>query len=158
MWGKAVSSKLAHEDDMRGQPRLVRSGAHLPLRPGAVWQSTVFLLSVVALLPVWALSDKQLPAKVTESLPVGAMQAKATTACLECHEARIILQQRLSKAAWTKEVDKMVKWGAVVDANDRDALIDYLSLNFSPEKPAYEPPRTAPERSTTEKSAGKALK
>jgi len=80
---------------------------------------------------------------VTADLPAGAMQAKATTACLECHEARIILQQRLSKAAWTKEVDKMVKWGAVVDPNDRDALIDYLSANFSPDKPAYEPQRTS---------------
>jgi mono/diheme cytochrome c family protein len=81
--------------------------------------------------------------KTTEDLPAGAMQAKATTACAECHEARIILQQRLSKAAWTKEVDKMIKWGAVVDASDRDALIDYLSTNFSPEKPPYQPPRTA---------------
>jgi len=71
------------------------------------------------------------------------MQAKATTACLECHEARIILQQRLSKPAWTKEVDKMTKWGAVVDPADRDALIDYLSANFSPDKPAYEPQRTS---------------
>lgn len=71
------------------------------------------------------------------------MQAKATTACLECHEARIILQQRLSKAAWTKEVDKMTKWGAVVDPADRDALIDYLSANFSPDQPAYEPQRTS---------------
>jgi hypothetical protein len=71
------------------------------------------------------------------------MQAKATTACLECHEARIILQQRLSKAAWSKEVDKMMKWGAVVDPADRDALIDYLSANFSPDRPAYEPQRTS---------------
>ncbi len=71
------------------------------------------------------------------------MQAKATTACLECHEARIILQQRLSKAAWTKEVDKMMKWGALVDPADRDALIDYLSTNFSPDKPLYDPPRTS---------------
>jgi len=92
-----------------------------------------------------ALAQAQTPtgANVTASLPAGAMQAKATTACLECHEARIILQQRLSKGAWTKEVDKMTKWGAVVDAADRDALIDYLSTNFSPDKPAYEPPRTA---------------
>ncbi len=74
------------------------------------------------------------------------MEAKATTSCLECHEARIILQQRLSKAAWTKEVDKMVKWGAVVDANDRDALIDYLSTNFSPDQPPYEPQRTSSEK------------
>ena len=81
--------------------------------------------------------------KAAEDLPAGAMQAKATTSCLECHEARIILQQRLSKATWTKEVDKMIKWGAVVEASDRDALIDYLSTNFSPDQPPYEPPRTS---------------
>lgn len=67
-------------------------------------------------------------------LPAGEMQAKARTACMECHESRIILQQRLSKAAWTKEVDKMIKWGAVVDPKDRGALIDYLSTNFPVEK------------------------
>jgi hypothetical protein len=71
------------------------------------------------------------------------MQAKANTACLECHEARIILQQRLSKAAWTKEVDKMMKWGAQVDPADRDALIDYLSANFSPAQATYDPQRTS---------------
>lgn len=80
--------------------------------------------------------------KPTVDLPVGAMQQKATTACTECHEARIIVQQRLSKAAWTREVDKMTKWGALVDPVDRDALIDYLSENFSPDKPAYLPPRS----------------
>lgn len=68
-------------------------------------------------------------------LPAGPMQAKARTACLECHESRIILQQRLSKKVWTKEVDKMVKWGAVVDPTDRDAFIDYCSVNFGPDKP-----------------------
>jgi len=74
------------------------------------------------------------------------MQAKASTSCLECHAARIILQQRLSKAAWTKEVDKMVRWGAVVDGDDHDALIDYLSANFGPDQPAYQPLRTASEK------------
>jgi hypothetical protein len=87
--------------------------------------------------------------KVNEDLPAGSMQQKATTACLECHEARIILQQRLSKGAWTKEVDKMVKWGAVVDPNDRDALIDYLSTNFSPEQPPYTAARTSSEKANT---------
>ena len=97
-------------------------------------------------------------AKLNEELPTGSMQLKATTACLECHEARIILQQRLSKAAWTKEVDKMVKWGAVVDAIDRDALIDYLSTNFSPEQPAYIPPRTSSEGTPGGKSAKKSVR
>ena len=74
-------------------------------------------------------------------LPAGPLQAKVTTACSECHEARIVVQQRLSKAAWTKEVDKMVKWGALVDPQDRDAFIDYLSTNFGVDKPAYVPER-----------------
>jgi hypothetical protein len=102
--------------------------------------ATALALSVA--MPFWARAQKAAAASPTAELPPGAMQAKATTSCLECHEARIILQQRLSKAAWTKEVDKMTKWGAVVDAADRDALIDYLSANFSPDKPAYEPQRT----------------
>jgi len=74
-------------------------------------------------------------------LPPGPMQQKVTTACTECHESRIILQQRLSKATWTKEVDKMIKWGAVVDSADRDGLVEYLSTNFPPEKPPEPMPR-----------------
>jgi hypothetical protein len=95
-----------------------------------------------------ALIPAQNSAKLNEELPAGVMQQKATTACLECHEARIIVQQRLSKAVWTKEVDKMAKWGAVVDANDRDALIDYLSGNFGPVQPEYSAPRSAHEKTT----------
>lgn len=76
-------------------------------------------------------------------LPPGAIQPKVTTACTECHESRIILQQRLSKAAWTKEVDKMIKWGALVDPADRSAFIDYLSANFPPDKPAEPMPRSS---------------
>jgi hypothetical protein len=37
----------------------------------------------------------------------------------------------------------MTKWGAVVDPADRDALIDYLSANFSPDKPPYEAEKTS---------------
>jgi hypothetical protein len=106
--------------------------------------ATVFLMA--AMFGLNALGQKPASVKTTEDLPPGPMQAKATTACTECHEARIIVQQRLSKAAWSKEVDKMVKWGAVVHAGDHDALIDYLSENFSPDKPPYDPPRSASER------------
>jgi len=143
-------------------------GSHLTLRKNDAdhnrpkWLSAVrpgTLLTAVlaaAILP-FAYGQKPAAVKPAEDLPSGTMQAKATTSCLECHEARIILQQRLGKAAWTKEVDKMIKWGAVVDANDRDALVDYLSSNFNPDQPPYEPPRTAFEKqseksSTTKKS------
>jgi hypothetical protein len=90
-----------------------------------------------------AQAEKPAPPNYAAELPPGAMQAKATAACTECHGARIILQQRLSKAAWTKEVDKMTKWGALVDPADRDALIDYLSANFGQGQPPYGAQRTA---------------
>ena len=77
-----------------------------------------------------------------ESLPPGAAKEVADSACLGCHEARIIVQQRLSKATWTKEVDKMTKWGAPVEAKDRDALIDYLSVNFGTDRAPYQAPRS----------------
>jgi hypothetical protein len=95
-------------------------------------------LSVLVLCgaAVWAESP-------VEQLPAGPMQEKASAACTSCHEARIIVQQRLSKAAWTKEVDKMTKWGAEVDPKDRDALIDYLSANFGPDQSPYVAPRSA---------------
>jgi hypothetical protein len=102
-------------------------------RAGILFALTAFPLAIHA----------QNPANPNAELPPGPMQSKASTTCTECHEARIILQQRLSKGAWTKEVDKMAKWGAVVDPADRDALIDYLSANFSPDKPAYEAQKTA---------------
>jgi hypothetical protein len=119
----------------------------LPLVIGAVALSAIFSPGVFA--------QKYIPVKLTEDLPPGPMQAKATTSCTECHEARIILQQRLSKAAWTKEVDKMVKWGAVVDPSDRDALIEYLSTNFNPDQPPYEPPRTSSEKMSGKSSTAK---
>ena len=86
------------------------------------------LLSLVCLTVLWAQSP---------DLPPGPLQAKAKTACMECHDAGIIVQQRLSKAAWAKEVDKMIKWGALVDAKDRDAIVEYLSSNFPADKPDY---------------------
>jgi hypothetical protein len=87
----------------------------------------IALLSLCSLPPLWAQSP---------DLPPGPAQAKVRTACLECHDSGIIVQQRLSNAAWTKEVDKMIKWGAVVDAAERDPFVDYLSMNFPPDKAA----------------------
>ena len=75
-------------------------------------------------------------------LPPGPMQQKARTACLECHDANIILQQRLDRKTWERVVDKMIRWGAVVEARDRTALVDYLSSH-------YGPPSTTPTKTRT---------
>jgi hypothetical protein len=107
-------------------------------KPSALVAIVIVVVILIVAPAFWAQSNS--PAS---SLPAGSMQAKATTACLECHDAYIIEQQRLSKATWTKEVDKMTKWGALVDAADRDALIEYLSVNFGTDKAPYVPARSA---------------
>jgi hypothetical protein len=131
---------------MWGQPpKPALSQVEGAVRPGAARFAVALILASLA-LPFVAAAQKPAEPKPTADLPAGPMQAKATTACTECHEARIILQQRLSKGAWTKEVDKMIKWGAVVNASDHDALIEYLSANFSPDQPPYVPPHSSNEK------------
>jgi DMSO/TMAO reductase YedYZ molybdopterin-dependent catalytic subunit len=53
-----------------------------------------------------------------------------TTACLVCHDADVIRQQRLTRAQWEAEMNKMIGWGARVRDEDRVRLLDYLSSNF----------------------------
>jgi cytochrome c553 len=65
-------------------------------------------------------------------LPPGPMKQKAVDACMICHDGMIIVQQQLSRKMWTREVDKMIRWGAPVLKEDRDALIDYFVRNFPP--------------------------
>jgi hypothetical protein len=60
------------------------------------------------------------------------------TACTPCHSLRLVHSQRLSKATWNKELDKMAGWGTKIE--DRDALLEYLLANYgddkAPDRPA----------------------
>jgi hypothetical protein len=40
----------------------------------------------------------------------------------------------------------MIKWGAVVDPNDRNAFIEYLSTKLPPEKATYPSERAGTEK------------
>jgi len=53
-------------------------------------------------------------------------------ACFSCHDDGMIRQQRLTRPQWDREINKMTGWGAEVKADDRNALLDYLSGAFKP--------------------------
>ena len=65
-------------------------------------------------------------------MPSGPMKEKAEKACLACHDLAIIVQQQLARRVWAREVDKMIRWGAPVAAEDREAMIDYPAQHFGP--------------------------
>jgi hypothetical protein len=114
--------------------------------------STIILTLIVFAAAAALAGEPSSNSNSNNQLPAGSMQEKAVAACSTCHEARIIVQQRLTKAAWTKEVDKMIKWGAEVDPKDRDALVDYFSANFGPDEPAYAAPRSATQSASQTKA------
>lgn len=57
--------------------------------------------------------------------------------CLACHSLRIVHSQRLPRATWNRELDKMAGWGTKY--SDRDALLEYLVANFGDDKPMAPP-------------------
>jgi hypothetical protein len=64
-------------------------------------------------------------------------QKEEQRTCLPCHSLRLIHSQRLSRAAWNRELDKMAGWGTKY--TERDALLEYLVANYGDDKPVTPP-------------------
>jgi len=69
---------------------------------------------------------------IAQELPAGPGRELVTTRCVGCHEPDLITQQRLTRPAWSRTLDKMVRWGATVEAGEREPMLDYLSAHFAP--------------------------
>ena len=52
--------------------------------------------------------------------------------CLACHDTNLVSQQRLTVPGWTREVDKMIGWGAGVTDGEKQSLVRYLAARFGP--------------------------
>ena len=91
-------------------------------------------LLAVALF-VFVVAAQPLPQLGTRfaTLPPGKGKAAVEAACYTCHSADLLVQQRLNEKQWTAAVDKMIRWGAVVDEKDKAAMIAYLVKNFGPD-------------------------
>jgi hypothetical protein len=67
------------------------------------------------------------------------MQPKIKAACTQCHNAGRITEQHLTREQWSGELEKMEGLGAAIPEGDRDAILNYLTRNFAPEKGAAKP-------------------
>lgn len=52
--------------------------------------------------------------------------------CIICHDADLIAQQRLDEAGWSRELDKMTRWGASLTDEERGQLLRYVTKYFPP--------------------------
>ena len=109
-----------------------RSGASQPFvqewNPSGYSWNVVHRVGVSA---VKAVSAAAAPAATAPGPnPVPSAQFKST--CGACHEDDVIRQQRLTRAQWGRELDKMARWGAQVKPTERETFLDYLTNNFGP--------------------------
>lgn len=90
--------------------------------------------------------DTALPALGTKfhSLPAGHGKELVEAACLRCHSADMLAQQRLTEKQWTATVEKMMRWGAVVKDDDKSPIIAYLTKHFGVENRGFVPTRARP--------------
>ena len=95
------------------------------------WNPSGYLYNVVHQVRVEA-GGGAAPGPAEPPLEIPPFPAKAKTMCVGCHHEDIIAGQRLTRAQWEREVDKMVRWGAQVKAEDREQLLEFLANQFRP--------------------------
>jgi cytochrome c5 len=121
-----TSQRLTLTGWTRSVDKMVRWGSQITAEERAVLQP--YLAQHFGPKPAVSHSNAALP--TVASAEVGAATYKR--ACLACHDADIIEQQRLTRTGWTRSVEKMMRWGAAVADTDKEPLIDYLASRFPP--------------------------
>lgn len=100
----------------------------------------IICAALFAGLVIIGCNKSSVPNSNVASVATGHGAAILQTQCLTCHGDDLIKQQRLSKVGWTKEVEKMVRWGADVKDADKESLVEYLTANYPARPFSKEPP------------------
>ena len=119
-----------HESDIITSQKLSLAGWTRSVDKMVRWGATITPAEREVLHPYLAANFGPKPAASHATSEAGGASYKRT--CLTCHEADIVEQQKLSKTGWTRSVEKMMRWGATVSADEKEPLIDYLSSRYGP--------------------------
>ncbi len=95
---------------------------------------------MIRLAVVLVLAVLPMPGTQFRQLPPGPGRAEVEAACYACHSADLLVQQRLTEKQWTATVEKMMRWGSDVPAEQKDVIIRYLSRHFG-RRTASRPPK-----------------
>ena len=128
---------ICHESDIIASQKLSLTGWTNSINKMVRWGSQITPEEREVLQPYLTANFGPKPAA---SHPTAQNQAAAPSAaevtykraCLVCHDADIIEQQKLSKTGWTRSVEKMMRWGASVTEAEKAPLLDYLAGRFPP--------------------------
>jgi sulfite oxidase len=100
------------------------------------WNPSGYLWNVAPRVAIEAV--KQVEHDSRPAAPAEPVPPQVKTACVVCHEEDVIRQQRLTRAQWDRELNKMAGWmpaGTQPSPEDREAILNYLSATFGPGRP-----------------------
>ncbi len=91
--------------------------------PTAAWNPSGYLYNIPDTAP-----EKFDPRPA--ALPPGDGLRIAQEKCLSCHDHTLVVGQKLDPGRWTREVEKMMRWGAPVSDPEKATLVRYLAEHF----------------------------
>ncbi|MGE0864907.1 MAG: c-type cytochrome [Vicinamibacterales bacterium] len=119
-----------HESDIITSQKLSLAGWTNSVSKMVRWGASITPAEREVLQPYLAAHYGPAPAASHATTDAGAASYKR--ACLTCHDADIMEQQKLSRIGWTRTVEKMMRWGATVSDAEKEPLVDYLSSRYGP--------------------------
>ncbi len=98
------------------------------------WNPSGYLYNVVPRIGVrvTAAATGQGSPSTTADAAMPELPAAVKNSCIGCHEADVMRQQRLTRAQWDREVDKMVRWGASVKPDAKEEIVRFLTEKWGP--------------------------
>lgn len=122
-----------HGPNLIAQQRLDRNGWTREVNKMVSWGAQVAEADKEALiLYLTRTFNNNRPRPYTsKSVPPGKGSDIFQISCLSCHDDKPIAAQQRDRAGWTRQVDRMINWGAYVPTSRKDELIEYLLTSFS---------------------------
>lgn len=94
------------------------------------WNPSGYLWNVAQATPLTIAS--RAPSATPTTAPPASYPEGYRAACLGCHDDHMMQQQHLTRAQWDRELKKMTGWGAEMQPQNREAILDYLASQFKP--------------------------
>lgn len=119
-----------HEADLIVSQRLSQGGWDREIAKMERWGAKVSAEERPVLLAYFTREFGIRPVAAHDAAAVAVGETTFKNACLGCHGDDLSSQQRLTAAGWGREIDKMVRWGAKVSAEEKPALVAYLASRW----------------------------
>jgi len=86
------------------------------------------ILFAIAVLVVFSFD----PVQAGDPLPKGEGRNLVSEKCQKCHDLDRIQEMRGSREQWSEILDEMTNNGLVLNAEDREAVLNYLKTHLGP--------------------------